>query len=99
MCRRRRRGGAHSRRERGVPPGLGLVDESGGSLAIERLFAMLAGLRLLRLKRYEGSATSWADAELPGSTSFVVELRPGELAPKAALRQARAVLALARGAG
>jgi protein MpaA len=78
---------------------LGLVDESGGSLAVERQFATLTGYRLLRLKRYDGSATSWANAELPGSTSFVVELPPGELTSKAALRQARAVLALARGVG
>jgi len=78
---------------------LGLVDESGGSLAIERQFAMLTGLRMLRLRRYDGSATSWANTELPGSTSFVVELPPGLLTPAAALRQARAVLALGRRAG
>jgi hypothetical protein len=36
---------------------LDVVDESGGSVAVERRFARLMGLRLGRLPRYPGSAT------------------------------------------
>jgi protein MpaA len=56
---------------------LGLVDESGGSLAVERRFARLAALPLRRLARYPGSAASWQDNRFRGSTAFVVELPPG----------------------
>ena len=52
---------------------LGVVDESGGSLALERRYAQLVGLPLRRLPRYPGSAASWANHALPGATSFVVE--------------------------
>ena len=58
---------------------LGLVDESGGSLAIERSYAEDVGLPLRRLPRYHGSAASWQNARLPGSTAFVVELPGGPL--------------------
>jgi protein MpaA len=70
---------------------LDLVDESGGSVAVERRFAALAGLPLARLPREPGSITTWENHALPG-TGFVVELPPGRLAPAAALRLARAVL-------
>ena len=76
---------------------LGLVDESGGSLAIERSYAEDVGLPLRRLPRYHGSATSWQNARLPGSTAFVVELPGGPLAATAVARQRDAVLALAGG--
>jgi len=56
---------------------LGVVDESGGNLAVERRFAALSGLPLRRLPRYPGSAASWQDHRLPNSTAFVVELPPG----------------------
>jgi protein MpaA len=75
---------------------LDVVDESGGSLAVEQRYAQLAGLPLGRLPRYPGSAASWANHRFPGSTSFVVELPPGELGTAAALRQASAVIFLAR---
>ena len=71
---------------------LAVVDESGGSLGIERRFATLAGLPLARLTREPGSITSWQDHTLPG-TAFVVELPAGALTPSAARRYARAVLA------
>ena len=74
-----------------------LVDESGGSLAIERSYAEDVGLPLRRLPRYHGSATSWQNARLPGSTAFVVELPGGPLAATAVARQRDAVLALAGG--
>ena len=56
---------------------LGLVDESGGSLAVERQFARLARLPLRRLTRYPGSAASWQNHRIPNSTAFVVELPSG----------------------
>jgi len=59
----------------------GLVDESGGNVAVERRFATVAGLPLRRLTRYPGSATNWENARVPGSTAFVVELPGGAPAP------------------
>lgn len=70
---------------------LGLVDESGGSLAVERRFARLAGLPLRRLPRYHGSAASWQNHRLRGTTAFVVELPPGHPAPAQVRRWSRAV--------
>jgi len=55
---------------------LGVTDESGGDLRLERRFAALSGLPLRRLPRYHGSAPTWENQRLRGSTSFVVEL-PG----------------------
>jgi protein MpaA len=60
---------------------LSVVDESGGSLRIERSFARLVDLPLRRLTRYPGSAASWQDHRLPGTTAFVVELPPGRPSP------------------
>ncbi len=77
---------------------LTVVDESGGSIALERLYAQLVGLPLRRLTRYPGSATSWADHAFPGSTSFVVELPPGPLSAASARTHAGAVLAVIRAA-
>jgi murein peptide amidase A len=76
---------------------LGLVDESGGSVAIERRFARLSGLPLRRLTRYPGSAVSWQDHRLPRTTAFVVELPGGSLSAAGARRYDRAVLRVARG--
>jgi protein MpaA len=56
---------------------LGVVDESGGSIAVERRFAQLAHLPLRRLTRYPGSAASWQNHRLSGTSAFVVELPPG----------------------
>lgn len=53
-----------------------LVDRSGGDPLVERRFAQLANLPLVRLERYPGSASSWQNHELPRSTAFVVELPP-----------------------
>jgi protein MpaA len=69
---------------------LGLVDESGGDLRVERRYARLAGLPLRRLTRYPGSAAGWQNHRLPASTAFVVELPP-RLSAKAAHRDAGAV--------
>lgn len=75
---------------------LGLVDESGGSLAIERRFAQLTGLPLRRLTRYPGSAAGWQNHRLPGTTAFVVELPAGRLSSAGVARYAAAVKALSR---
>jgi len=73
-----------------------LVDLSGGDPRVERRFAQLVGLPLRELTRYPGSAASWSNARLPGSTAFVVELPPGTLQPTAVTRYADAALAIAR---
>jgi protein MpaA len=53
----------------------GVVDRSGGSPFVERRFAQLVGLPLVRLQgRYPGSATRWQNHTFPASTAFVVEL-------------------------
>ncbi len=75
----------------------GLVDESGGSIAVERRYASLVGLSLLRLPRYRGGATDWQNHRFPGTTSFVVELPPGPLAPGATGRHVRALTSLLAG--
>lgn len=71
-----------------------LVDESGGSVALERRFATLVGLPLVRLARYPGSVTGWQNHTFPGTTAFVVELPAGSLSPAAADRYADAVEAV-----
>ncbi|OLE35377.1 MAG: hypothetical protein AUG48_10825 [Actinobacteria bacterium 13_1_20CM_3_68_9] len=71
---------------------LGVVDESGGSIAVERRFARTSGLPMRRLTRYPGSAAGWQNHRLPGTTAFVVELPPRPLSGPSASRYARAVL-------
>ena len=71
-----------------------LVDESGGSVAVERRFALLTGLRLGRLPREPGSLVGWENHAVPSGTAFVVELPAGRVGPVAAARYARAVLAV-----
>ncbi len=53
---------------------LAVVDDSQGSTALERSFARLVGLPAVPLTDYPGSAASWENHTLPGSTAFVVEL-------------------------
>lgn len=71
-----------------------LVDRSGGDPLVERRFAQLVGLPLVRLERYPGSASSWQNHALPGSTAFVVEL-PLTVNGALVKRAARAVRTLA----
>jgi protein MpaA len=75
---------------------LSLVDRSGGDVRIQRRYARLVGLPLVRLPRLHGTATSWQNHEHRGTTAFVVELPGGPLRPKDARAHARAVLALVR---
>jgi protein MpaA len=72
-----------------------LVDLSGGNPRIERQFARLVGLPAVQLTRYPGSAVSWGNAVLPGTTAFVVELPAGRLSSASVTRYTRAVLRLA----
>lgn len=75
---------------------LGVVDESGGDIRLERRFARWSGLPLRRLARYPGSVVGWQDHRLPGTTAFVVELPPGRLSSARAAQMAQAVIRLAR---
>ena len=75
---------------------LAVTDQSGGNPEVEQDYAELSGLPLKRLPRYPGSAAGWANHRIPGTTSFVVELPPGDLGTAAAIRQASAALVLAR---
>ncbi|WP_081686211.1 M14 family zinc carboxypeptidase [Candidatus Solirubrobacter pratensis] len=70
---------------------LAVTDISGGDARIERRFAALSGLPPRRLTRYPGSAASWENHRLPGSTAFVVELPRGRPPASALERYARAV--------
>jgi murein peptide amidase A len=76
---------------------LDVVDESGGSKALERRFASAVDFRLARLPREPGSVVGWENHVLPGSTAFVVELPDGTLSRAALGRFARAVVAVGRG--
>jgi protein MpaA len=76
---------------------LHVVDESGGSKALERRFASGVGLPLARLAREPGSAVGWENHVLRGSTAFVVELPAARLSPAAVGRFAQATVAVGRG--
>jgi protein MpaA len=78
---------------------LALVDRSGGDRRLQRRYARLVGLPLVRLARLHGTATSWSNHGHRGTTAFVVELAGGPLAPREVRRHADAVLELARRAG
>jgi murein peptide amidase A len=72
---------------------LALVDAS-GNVRVERRYAHLVGLPLVRLGRLHGTATSWQKHALRGTEAFVVELPGGRLRPRDARRFARAVYRL-----
>jgi protein MpaA len=71
---------------------LGLVDRSGGDVALQRRFAGLTGLPLRHIGPYPGTATSWQNHRYPGTTAFVVELKRGRLSAGGVQRYKRAVL-------
>lgn len=75
---------------------LALVDDSQGSRRLERTFARLVRLPLRRLTDYPGSITNWETHYFPHSTAFVTELPAGPLTRTRSLRDARAILAVAR---
>jgi protein MpaA len=72
-----------------------LVDDSGGSRAIERDYARRVGLPFRHLGNFPGSITTWQDTTYPGDTAFVVELPAGRLSSATVKRHVSAVLALA----
>ncbi|MDX6454016.1 MAG: murein peptide amidase [Gaiellaceae bacterium] len=74
---------------------LDLVWASGGDRRIERRFARLSGLPYHGLPPLAGSAVSWQNHALPGTTAFAAELPAGELDRAAVARLAGAVLAIA----
>jgi hypothetical protein len=69
----------------------------GGSVAVERRYAALDGLRTARLAREPGSIVTWENHRFTRGTAFVVELPAGTLSRAAAARFAHAVELLARG--
>jgi protein MpaA len=75
---------------------LNLVWASGGNRRLERLFARVSGLPYRPRPQLPGSATSWQNNRLRGTTAFAAELPPGEPGPRAVARYVRAVLATAR---
>jgi protein MpaA len=72
----------------------GVVDRSGGNPNVERRFARLVGLPYRGIPRPPGSATSWQNQVLPGSTAFVAEL-PAVVSGTLVRRAARAVRTVA----
>jgi murein peptide amidase A len=76
---------------------LDVVDEAGGSKALERRFASAVGFSLKRLRREPGSVVGWENHILRGSTAFVVELPDRRLSTPAINRFAWAVVAVGKG--
>ncbi|HEU5476700.1 MAG TPA: M14 family zinc carboxypeptidase [Gaiellaceae bacterium] len=74
-----------------------VVDESGGSKAVERRFASAVGFPLARLPREPGSVVGWENHILRSSTAFVVELPDRRLSMAAVGRFAQAAVAVGRG--
>jgi protein MpaA len=71
-----------------------LVRAWGPSVPAARRYARLVGLPFRRLRWPAGTAPHWQNTAFRGTSSFVVELAPGPLTPRAARRHARAVLAV-----
>jgi protein MpaA len=63
-----------------------LVDMSGGDRGVARRYAHVADLRATCLPFLPGTATSWSNHALPGTTAFVVEL-PAGVVNRAAMRR------------
>ena len=68
----------------------------GRSVAVAQRYARLAGVPFRRIRWPHGTASNWQNHRFPGTSSFVVELAPGELDAATARRHAEAVRALAR---
>ena len=74
-----------------------LVDMAGGDRGVARRYAQVAGLRPTCLTFLSGVETGWSNHTFPGTTSFVVELPAGPVAPDALARHVRAVRAMELG--
>ena len=75
---------------------LDLVWASGGDRQVERVFARVSGLPYHPLPQLAGSAISWQNNTLRGTTAFAAELPAGQPGKAAVGRYVRAVLAAAR---
>jgi protein MpaA len=74
-----------------------LVDMAGGDRGVARRYAQISGLRATCLPFLPGTAPSWSNHRLSGTTSFVVELPAGPVDHASAARHLRAVQAMERG--
>jgi protein MpaA len=75
---------------------LDMVWASGGDRRIEKVFARVSGLPYHPMPQLAGSAISWQNNALPGTTAFAAELPAGQPDAAAVRRYVRAVLAAAR---
>jgi hypothetical protein len=74
-----------------------LTDMAGGDNGVARRYAQLSGLMATCLGIFRGTAPAWSNHLLPGTTSFVVELPAGPVAPAALARHLRAVRGMEAG--
>ena len=75
---------------------LDMVWAAGGDRRVEKLFARVSGLPYHPMPQLAGSAISWQNHTLAGTTAFAAELPAGEPGPVQVARYVRAVLAAAR---
>ncbi|HEX5621104.1 MAG TPA: M14 family zinc carboxypeptidase, partial [Solirubrobacteraceae bacterium] len=75
---------------------LDVVYGSDPHVTVLRGYARLSGLPYRRLTAPRGAATRWERKRFPRSPAFVVEFAGGPISNAAALRNAKALLALAR---
>ncbi len=76
---------------------LDMIWASGGNRRIEHRFAQLSGLPYHAMPPLAGSAISWQNHALPGTTAFAAELPAGQPNPATINRYARAVIDIAHG--
>ncbi len=74
---------------------LDMVWASGGDRRVEKAFARVSGLPYHPMPQLAGSAISWQNNTLPGTTAFAAELPAGRPSPTAVARYVRAVVAAA----
>ncbi len=69
-----------------------------GAVPLQRRFSQLSGIpvKRCRAQHLHGTAISWQNHSSPGSVAFVVELPGGRISARAARRDARAVVKVAR---
>ena len=75
---------------------LDMVWASGGDRRIEKAFARVSGLRYHPMPQLAGSAISWQNNSLHGTTAFAAELPAGQPSTTQTALYVRAVLAAAR---
>jgi protein MpaA len=75
---------------------LDMVWASGGERRIEKVFARVSGLPYHPMPQLAGSAISWQNNTLHGTTAFAAELPAGQPTSSQVARYERAVLAAAR---